>query len=187
MCSSLPDAGIRIIDATPPIVQHVNPDVPPRITLVTHSAIDNVYMRQALTQLVGCPVRDSTNTRWIDFPVYVTGSASWLESVSAGGIALHDDTDTLSGKKCGQIASLLLKQRILAGEDLSSSSWSTAHRDMMSEASRHILGSDPDGNRYRNLERLSAQARAFTDALYQLNSVDDLIIALADMARKNRI
>lgn len=185
MCSRLPDAGIRIIDTTPPIVQHVNPNITPQITLITHSAIDNVYMRQAFAQLVGCPVRDSTNTHWIDFPVYVTGSASWLESVSAGGIALHDDTDTLSGKKYGQIASLLLKQSILAGKDFRKLSWSTAHRDMMYQASRHILGSDPKGYRYSNLEHLSAQARAFTDALYQLNSVDDLIIALAETVRKN--
>lgn len=181
MCARLAEAGIRIIDTTARVVQHLPHGPSPRITLITHSAIDNVYMRQAVSQLVGCPVRDATNSHWIDFPVYVTGSASWLESLSAGGIALHDDTDTLSGNKLGQIASLLLKQEILAGKDLGGLSWSAAHLSAMWAATSHILGSDSAAYRYRDLERLSAESRAFTDSLYQLNSVDDLIIALGDI------
>jgi hypothetical protein len=51
---------------------------------------------------------------------------------------------------------------------------------MMWGASRYIVENDLDGQRYRNLERLSAEARRFTDTLYQLNSVDDVIIALAN-------
>jgi hypothetical protein len=60
-------------------------------------------------------VQDASDSHWNDFSVYVTGSASWLERISAGGKALHDDMDTSFGEKENQIASLLLKQRIPAG------------------------------------------------------------------------
>lgn len=183
MSTQLAAIGIRTISTETPFQPIYRPDVPPLITIVAHSTIDNIYMRQAFAQLVGCPVRDSGDTHWIDFPVYVTGSASWLESVSAGGIALHDDMDTISGTKQGQIASLMLKQRILAGESPSGTLWSALHKQAKSESLQYLIGGDPDGSRYKNLERLSAQARMFTDALYQCNSVDDVIVALADKIR----
>lgn len=180
MFRQLTTVGVRTIVASAPHQPILNPAAPSRITLIAHDAIDNNFMRRALSQLTGCAVRDSNNTHWIDFPVYVTGSASWLESLSAGAITLHDDMDTSFGAKRDQIASLLLKKRILAGEHFGDIPWTRLHSRALSEAAEHIIGNDPTGLRYLNLAELSAQARAFTDSLYAFNSVDDLIIALAD-------
>jgi hypothetical protein len=187
MAIKLANAGIRTISAETPHQPTATPNGPPLITIVLHSTIDNRYMRQAFAQLVGCPVRDSTGNHWIDFPVYVTGSASWLESLSAGGIVRHDDLDAVSGSKRSQIASLLLKQRILAGSDLGGASWTALHSRTLGAAEEYLIGKDPGAAWYQNLERLSARARSFTDALYQFNSVDDVIIALANRVRSQRV
>jgi hypothetical protein len=177
------ELGIRIISADTFESELSQSQTACRITIVAHNSIDNIFMRQAFAQLVGCPVRDSSDTYWIDFPVYVTGSASWLEALSAGGMPLHDGEDVSAGTKENQLAALAIKQRILKGEDLFEQSWTGLHTGAYHHIAVDMVGGDTSGERYRHLERYSAEARARSRSLYQLNSVDDVIITLASMLR----
>lgn len=84
----------------------------PAITAVILPGVDNVLCKELISQLAGCAVRNETDTSWIDFPVYITGSASWLEAISAGAIYLHDENDA-GMSKTDQIKRALCKQAAL--------------------------------------------------------------------------
>lgn len=152
------------------------------ITLVLHQKIDYLEMKRCISQLAGCPVRDGNNCFWIDFPLWVTGTASWLEAVSSGAIYLHDNIDAWD-KKMPQISELVKKQLILI-DDNSDLNYEKISEIANSRAFEYLLGNHQHKKKYVDLEGWSREARNFSEAMFRLNSVDDVIIALAEACRE---
>jgi hypothetical protein len=169
--------GMRVITYEGEIVRPTGPVQLP-ITIIMHRSIDNKELKALQSELSGTLKRDKENKFWIDFPAYVTGTASWLEAVSSGSIFLHDNFDSGRGNRIGVLVSTII--RMLALEDAGKPS--PRSRDELAKLAKEKVGDFLAGqehlNKYSDLEGWSRQAREYTDMMFKFNMVDDILSCL---------
>ena len=144
------------------------------ITVILHNNIKNKELKTLTSEMSGTAKRDANDEFWIDFPAFVTGSASWLETVSSGSIWLHDDVDTFPGLKEEILLSILI--RMLALEDVNGEhSWQGLKAEAEARVGEFLMGTENNIDKYAHLEEWTLQARRYTEMMFRFNMVDDIL------------
>lgn len=182
---SLANSGVKVIDSNGRII--VNEIVNPLpITIVIHESLPNQAVISNMIDLGGTCVRTADGAAWIDYPVYITGQASWLEAISAAKLYVHDGNDTGPGVKIKQQEYLARKIMALkSGDDVKS--WNTVRVEVnkiFNSTYMHALG--VNNFKYKNLEEWTATVREHSKLLYKFNMADDIAINYAESIAKNK-
>jgi hypothetical protein len=152
-------------------------DEAPFVTVVVHDTIQHDSFLQGLAQMAGVPQRIESIGAWTDFPVWVTGAASWSEAVSAGAIPLHDRVDWKFDKE-EQIEAALIKHCIVTSSIVTSSDSEDMWEDFSARARSlvpsFILGHYAHEERYADLAAWSILARSFSNSMRMFNSAVDI-------------
>ena len=175
------DLGINVIDKNGDIYDAGEGAVP--ITIILHKKVDNADVRTLQSELTGTLKRDKKNKFWIDFPVFITGSGSWLEAISAGSIYMHDDYDTPSKKKEGILMSALRRWLVLDNKRKYKNN-EEIDIDERKYVKKLLMGRDEDIKKYADLEEWTNWAREYSDAMFKFNMIDEILIQVAEVAKK---
>ena len=168
--------GIRVIDPDGDVFEP-SPDNAVPITIIHHERIDNKEMKTFFSELSGCATRTSDGSKYLEFPCFITGNASWLEAVSAGCITLHDGNDAGEGHKPAQLTRCMFRHDAIQNPD-EQRGFSVRHVELKAAADEHLLDRD-HVHLYQDLEGWTEQSRAFSNSFFQQNSIDDLLIGWA--------
>jgi len=168
---------INVIDKNGDLISPEGSKVP--ITIVLHDSIDNKDMKTLQSELSGTAVKTDDQKMWIDFPVLVTGSASWLEAISAGAIWLHDGYDVRRDNKRGIVVSTVIRKYALEDSE-GTLSWQELKEKAEDEADKYMMGAEGHESLYADLEGWTRGAREYTDMMYKFNMVDDILQAVVD-------
>ena len=176
-------AGIRFISPQGDVIDGAKGDFfgvcPPRVTVMVHSQIEHAEFANGMATLSGTLVRSSSTGEWINFPVWVTGSASWLEAMSAGAPFRHDNNDATK-VKTPQLEALLRKHFILSSGTVPT--WRESVEYSSSRVQNYLLGDVATSERYLDLERWTAEAKGLAESVMSISSIDEVVIALARIA-----
>lgn len=149
------------------------------ITVVLY---DRIELSQLQSKLSGTLKRDKNSEFYIDFPAFVTGTASWLEAVSCGSIFIHDDLDVIKHQKRNILVSALI--RVLALEDKTGElTWEELRSIAEKQVDRYLMGADADPQKFADLESWTRQARAYSAQWFKFNMVDDILAAVVQQTR----
>ncbi|HNV86735.1 MAG TPA: hypothetical protein PKL97_07210 [Candidatus Omnitrophota bacterium] len=176
---ALTSMGFAVIDSTG--VLHCPEDAPRvPLTVVLYEAIDHASLVTLQSELNGCfkKFRDEKGMLFIDFPALVTGTSSWLETAGCGGIYLHDGYDATHNQKRDMLLSIIAKRRASSGD--TRQTFEELRFGSVREAAHYLAGDWNHFDRYRQLREWTRESRDFTEFLYSMNTVDDLLIRLAD-------
>lgn len=151
------------------------------VTIVLYPSIDNTELKTLCAELSGSLVKSSSTAKefFIDFPAFVTGTSSWLEALSAQSIFLHDNFDCSENLKRGILRSVIVKELAFldahAYEDVGElqSRADILVNELLMSTGTHLSG-------YKDLEAWTLKARALSNAMFRFNTVDDILIQLAD-------
>jgi len=169
--------GVNVVQEDGRLLRADGTDKVP-VTVVVHRSIEHEKLLTLQSDLSGTTVRDSQDRFWIDFPCFVTGSASWLEAVSCGAISLHDGVDCSPGRKGSIVQSTIVRMLALRYAKLG------VKRTFgeIEAVARYLVGDfmmgGANGNyhigRYKNFEDWTLDAREYSDAMYLFNMIDDI-------------
>jgi len=177
----LTDLGFKVIDKDGHI-WHPDKNIRP-ITIILYEKIEHNSYLSLLSKLSGSLLRK--NGIWIDFPVFVTGTASFYEAVSAGRIFYHDNFDTNSNKKEDIIKSTLI--RYLANKKQNEYlPWEAIKKQADILVKNLLMGKSSSLRDYSYISLLTdtEEARRYSDSMYQFNLTDDILIELSKIAKQ---
>lgn len=176
--TSLANSGVKVINSDGDIiVNEIVNSVP--ITVVVHESLSNEAVISNMIDLGGTCVRTDDNKLWIDYPVYITGQASWLEAISAAKLYVHDGNDTGPGVKIKQQEYLARKIMALKSDN-DVETWNTVRVEVNKiYNSTYMHNRSTNNYKYKNLEEWTAIVRKHTKLLYRFNMADDIAIYLA--------
>lgn len=176
--------GIAVIDASGKMI-YEKPASRIPITVVLYETIDNQELKTLLSGLNGTLQRDRENKFWIEFPVFVTGNASWLEAVSCGLPFLHDNFQTKPSLYKGILVSTFIRMLALEDEDSHSPrSWEQLKIVAEKLASEYIMGENNDSAKYGRLEEWTRLANEYAEAMLKFNMIDDVVMEIVQPSRK---
>ncbi|MCK5219601.1 hypothetical protein KAR10_08765, partial [bacterium] len=145
---------------------------------------NNGELKTLQTELSGTLARSSNDEYWLDFPVFLTGTASWLEVVSSGIPWLHDGYDTKTGSKRGILVPTLIKMLALEDEKKPyKRTWEELHNAAQQLVGELLMGGNANPEKYTKLEEWTLRARQYTHAMYKFNMIDDILVQLARTAQ----
>ena len=108
------EKGIDILDTTGRPLKGTKHNNKP-VTIIRHNEVGNNEIKELFTELNGTLIRTADNRGWINFPVFVTGGASWLEAISSGLVYLHDTGDMVRVKAVQKLKRPIIAQPSIAG------------------------------------------------------------------------
>ena len=169
--------GISVIDEYGNLWPSIyGKDVP--ITVVLHKGINNTSFRSLQSELSGTLKRNKEDSFWIDFPVFTTGTGSWLEAISSSAISLHDGYDTNPNSKRRILIPTII--RMLALEDKEGKkSWDEIESEATVLVDDYIMGSNPDPTKYFQMEEWTERARKYAEVMFRFNMNDDILREVA--------
>ncbi|MCA9403155.1 MAG: hypothetical protein KC897_05185, partial [Candidatus Omnitrophica bacterium] len=174
---SLTDLGFTVVMPDGQVVRPVATTDRVPVTVMVSDGVRNDEMKTLVTEMTGTFKRGQNNAFWVDMPAHVTGTASWLEVMSAGTPFTHDNLDmTLPDVKERQIKATVVKALALERPEADMA-------ELQAEAARivpdMITGAKAGEHKYANLEARTLQARRFTADMMKFNAVDDILLAVA--------
>lgn len=177
---SLKKAMVKVIDSDGLLHSNAEGDTAP-VTIVMHRNLQNESVLENVIDLGGTSVRASNNKFWIDYPVYITGQASWLEALAAAKIYVHDGNDTGPGVKLKQLQ-FLARHTVALGNEDNSKTWQNSRvevNEILNSTFMHGLFSK--NMEYKDLEAWTKKVRRRTELIYKLNMADDILIDTANL------
>jgi len=177
----LRDHGIDVISPSGNVFRSAEGSVKMPVTVMLHPSIEHDALMTLVSELSGTftKVRKDGQEFWLDFPAYVTGGATWLESVSSMSIFRHDDNDVQRLKQ-PQLVSTLIKQKALHQPG---NSWRHLEKNAEADVSRMLLGEEDQG--YGDLRVWTLEARNYSRDMFEnFNWTDDVALALARREQK---
>ncbi|MEI7999391.1 MAG: hypothetical protein WCH62_07805, partial [Candidatus Omnitrophota bacterium] len=136
-----------------------NIDRVPITVVVSPKPLDNDSVGTLISELTGTLRRDKEDKFWVNFPLFVTGNASWAEAISVGAPWKHDGNDAFN-KKEPDINIILDRYFMISGIEKDPAVYE------MFKAGHYI-----------DLEEATRHAQRLSEIMFDFNRLDDILAA----------